>query len=95
MPLIRLVADVVRSHQTTSHTVQDGVSLHRLPTAIRVEIEQEGDGFFLFRYDSNGQFAGDTWHQSVDEAKSQAKFEYVLADSGWRRLADDEACDQD
>lgn len=38
---------------------------------------------FLFRYDAQGDFAGDTWHLSIDEAKEEAESEYGDAVSAW------------
>jgi hypothetical protein len=47
-----------------------------MPIAEALLIEVEADGVFLFRLSADGQFAGDTWHESVEEAKEQAKFEF-------------------
>jgi hypothetical protein len=41
-----------------------------------LSIEVEGDGVFLCRFAADGAFAGDTWHQTVEEAQEQAKFEF-------------------
>jgi len=38
---------------------------------------------FLFRYDAQGDLAGDTWHLSIDEAKEEAESEYGDAVSAW------------
>lgn len=34
------------------------------------------DGFYLFGCDSEWQVISDTWHQSIEDAISQAEFEY-------------------
>jgi hypothetical protein len=39
-------------------------------------VEHRPDGIFLFRYTAEGEYAGDTWHQSHEEAIGQARFEY-------------------
>jgi hypothetical protein len=51
--------------------------------AAYVEIEADEGSFLLLRYDANGEFAGDTWHQSIEEAKDQACFEFEIIDSDW------------
>lgn len=39
---------------------------------------ERDEGHFLYRYARDGEFAGDTWHQSLEEAKGQANWEYGL-----------------
>ena len=36
-------------------------------------IEETPEGFFLYRFDKNGQCVGDTWHANQEEAKEQAE----------------------
>ena len=48
-----------------------------------VEIQAEKSGFLLLRFDSSGQFSGDTWHQTLEEAKEQARVEFNISDSDW------------
>jgi hypothetical protein len=47
-----------------------------LPSARVLIIEERPDGVFLLRYSSQAEFAGDTWHQTVADAKDQAAFEF-------------------
>src|SRR5260370_9465827 len=44
------------------------------------------DGPMLYRYTASKDFAGDTWHQSLDEAKRSAEFEYGEALGAWEEL---------
>jgi hypothetical protein len=47
----------------------------------RVEIEldaSEDEPCMMYRYTADGQFCGDTWHQSFEEAIAQEKYEYGL-----------------
>ena len=39
-------------------------------------LESRPDGIFLDRFSGAGEEAGDTWHQSIDDAKAQALSEY-------------------
>jgi len=47
-------------------------------------IEKKKDGVFLFRFTAEGRCVGDTWHQTVDEAQQQAKFEFENLLSDWK-----------
>ena len=44
------------------------------------------DGVFLERFTEAGHEAGDTWHLSIDDAKSQAEFEYGAGLGPWTVL---------
>jgi hypothetical protein len=52
-----------------------------LPAPQRIEIELDGaedEPCMMYRYTADGQFCGDTWHQSFEQAIAQAKYEYAL-----------------
>ena len=53
-----------------------------------VVIEASEDGVYLYRYSANGDFGGDTWHESVEDAKHQAAFEYADLLSEWHEVPD-------
>jgi hypothetical protein len=55
---------------------------------VHVRIEADDLGFYLFRFDESGQMVADTWHQSLEEAKDQARFEYMIADDDWTVATD-------
>jgi hypothetical protein len=44
------------------------------------------DGIFLERYTAEGAFAGDTWHKTLSEARSQADSEYGADVTPWRTV---------
>lgn len=44
-----------------------------------------GGSFFLIRFSSDGQEVGDTWHQSVEDAKHQAAFEFGDSLGDWNQ----------
>lgn len=56
---------------------------HDLPNAALLVIEEAPDGVFLFRFSRNGADAGDTWHQSADDAKRQGLLEYGPLNWQW------------
>lgn len=47
-----------------------------LPIAGVVIIEKRQGTIYLERYSSDGQWGGNTWHKTVEDAKYQAEFEY-------------------
>jgi hypothetical protein len=61
-----------------------------LPHPDVLVIEAEPEGVFLFRYTAAGEFGGDTWHESIADAKAQAEFEYGDAVGGWFEIPTDE-----
>jgi hypothetical protein len=61
-----------------------------LPDARFLAISQAPGGVFLYRYDSDGAYAGDTWHESLERAKGQAEYEFELV-SPWIEVPPDVA----
>lgn len=64
-----------------------GLNIHSegaMPPADRVELVEEDGHYFLCRLTQDGCSAGDTWHETLAGAKSQAKAEYGIQDSGWK-----------
>lgn len=59
--------------------LEEGVS----EPAARAEIFQDESGFFLFRYTAKEKFAGDTWHETVKDAKAQALAELSILAEDW------------
>jgi hypothetical protein len=53
-------------------------------------IERRPDGIFLDRFDESGGGAGDTWHESIDDAEAQALAEYGENLSSWMAVPSDE-----
>lgn len=49
-----------------------------------VVLAATSDGPMLFRYTARGEFAGDTWHESLEDAKAQAEAEYGSALGDWQ-----------
>ena len=44
----------------------------------------------LYRYTLSGEFAGDTWHESVERAKNAARWEYGGALGEWTAVPEEE-----
>jgi len=54
-----------------------------LPTYLEIEIDESGHAM-LYRYRDDGAFCGDTWHESLQDAKEQAAYEYGISELAWR-----------
>jgi hypothetical protein len=55
-----------------------------LPRARVVVLEEsDQDGAYLHRYDEFGKYITDTWHETIDDAKDHASFEYGSALGVW------------
>jgi hypothetical protein len=57
-----------------------------MPAARVLLIKEDHGQLFLFRYDEQGTFAGDTWHRNLEDAKHQVEFEYGPLAGEWVEL---------
>ena len=48
-------------------------------------IEEKDDGFYLYEFREDG-FVGDTWHQTVEDAKAQATYRFGTGISAWKEV---------
>jgi hypothetical protein len=85
---MRLRAKVKGSTGNTRHsigTLIEGVPtpVEELPTPEWVEISEEDGAFYMFYLDAGGVCFADTWHQTLDEAKQQATFEFEIEPEDW------------
>ena len=47
----------------------------------------DGDGEFILEWESrNGDSANDSWHRTIEEAKSEAKERFGIEASEWREI---------
>ena len=61
-----------------------------LPVAdVVLLVADEEAGAMLFRYTAHGDFGGDTWHATVEEAREQAAYEYGEALLPWIEVPSD------
>jgi hypothetical protein len=64
------------------HTlVKDGVR-SEFPPFVALEICLEGSGYYLMYCTETG-LGTDGWHQSLEDAKRQAEFEFGVTDDAW------------
>jgi hypothetical protein len=93
--MTRLIADVKTVTGKTEHLLgaahEDGrlVGVERIPAPAYVVISEDKDGsFYLFHYNSQNDCIADSWFQSLEQAKRQAKFEFDLDDGDWAQYDD-------
>jgi len=58
-----------------------------IPPPAFVEIEPEDDAFYLLYYGETGEALADTWHETLEKAKSQAKHEFEIEDADWEDVS--------
>lgn len=82
LPVIAYAITDARSRPTgnTRHVVQGGVAG---PAAALAVCRNGDDGFYLFSCDEHWQTVSDTWHETVQDAKAQAEFEYEGVSVTW------------
>jgi hypothetical protein len=61
----------------------------RLPIPLIIVVSTRPDGIFLERFDETGADVGDSWHQSIEEAKEQAREEYGESIGVWTPVPED------
>ncbi len=58
----------------------------RSPDIAFVQIDGADDEFYLQYFDRDGTYITDTFHLSLEGAKSQATFEFGTLDADWQEL---------
>jgi hypothetical protein len=89
-PVMRLRAKVSGSTGKTRHSIGDLVDGTPMPvenvqTPEWVEISEEDGAYYLFHLDAEGVCFADTWHQTLEEAKQQAAFEFGIEAKEWSK----------
>lgn len=87
MRLRALVREVTGNARHYYGTILDDrvVPASPVPIPHYVEIADDGGGSFLLLYfDEEGNELTDTWHETVDDAKRQAEFEFCIGDNDWQ-----------
>lgn len=54
-----------------------------VPPPAFVKIDVKPDGIFPLYFDAAGRGITDTWHQTLEEAKAQAKWEFEIDEADW------------
>lgn len=58
------------------------------PAALRIVQYASDPGFYLLYLDSGGHELTDTYHDTLDDAMSQAEWEFAVTPGQWRTVTD-------
>lgn len=86
--IIGMIAD---REQTIHSWVRAGTAKQFMAFPHVVLAEGDGASVMLYRYRCDGEFCGDTWHTSLEEAHEQAEYEYGTALGPWLPVPKDVA----
>jgi basic membrane lipoprotein Med (substrate-binding protein (PBP1-ABC) superfamily) len=87
LALVGVISGDRRAAQTAGYPL-DPSKMLPLPDVVLLVADNE-PGAMLFRYTAHGEFGGDTWHPSADDAREQAADEYGDALSEWIEVPSD------
>lgn len=81
----------LEGHRRVTQTAGFPIDPSKIPPAPDVILLiADGDASaMLFRYTAHGEFAGDTWHPSVDDAREHAIYDYSDALGEWVDVPDE------
>jgi hypothetical protein len=71
------------------YAVTGGVKRQYFPVADVLVLEVgtiDEQGVFLYGYSATGEFCGDTWHQSIEDAQNQAVYEFGDGVGEWEEV---------
>ena len=77
--LLALVGPMVGKQQAIHKVGTPNGPQTPMPYPEVLYLETDQSSCMLYRYTLGGQFCGDTWHATLEDAKSQAEFEYEQA----------------
>jgi len=91
MPIIREIRGLKRSFggpDQVQWLPPEATAPRAAETTIDLYIRETHEGFFLVSESSHPHFpGGDTWHQTLDDAMSQAEFSFGVEPSEWQSPA--------
>lgn len=73
-------------HQVTGHTRHfvGGEQVESTIKSLKIIQIPPGTAFYLIYFNKNGKELTDTWHQSLEDAMNQAKFEFNVRPEEWK-----------
>jgi hypothetical protein len=87
---MRLRATVRSVTRETKHLravpTSGGTEVRNMADPKAVEVVEQDGAFYLLRLDCHDQCIADTWHETVEGAKAQAKFEFGIEDGDWKKI---------
>jgi len=57
-----------------------------MPVPALLVITEESNGFLLTGYSVDGEYCGDTWHQTLEDAQDQAQYDHAGFVGPWNEI---------
>jgi len=73
-------------HYSVSIDPSNGKGLENISAPKWIEISEESDGFHLYHFGDDGICIADTWHETLEDAKEQATFEFDIKGDDWKSI---------
>lgn len=86
---MKLRASVRRATGKTRHLIPGAESIDLASQIAWLELETADGGSYLYYFDANGECLADTWHESPERAKAQARFELEIEEHDWYSVRSD------
>jgi len=83
---MRLRASVRRATGFTRHIIHGRESEDLASNIAWVEAEPANGAVYLFYFSVHGECLTDTWHESLDGAKHQARLEFAIEEADWEEV---------
>lgn len=89
---VLLYATLQKEHKPTANTKHYlGGDLMQPSSGLAICRYGNDEGFYLFYCDSDWNVVTDTYHESIEDAKNQAEFEYKDVSNAWQQNSSDGA----
>lgn len=79
-------AKIQRATEKVRHATHGADSIDIASQVAWVELEPADAAFYLLYFNANGDRLADTWHESAEQAKAQAQFEFEIEESDWEAV---------
>lgn len=83
---VKLIGEPRVRHYLGMPPMSDDEPDNRVPLPVAsmiLLVEDDGDGTYLYRLNEDKEAITDTWHMTVEDAESQAEFEYGVTHQQW------------
>lgn len=85
--IIEKFAVLTAMHKPTGRTRHFDGGLLGPAFSLAIVCYTDAHGFYLLYFDAEGREMTDTFHATIEEAMTQAKWEYEVAPSDWSQLS--------
>ena len=81
--MTQLKALVMKSTEKSKHSIVAETGAVQVGRPAWLEISSTENGVYLTHFNDDGQSLADTWHATIDEAKSQVEVEFGIHATQW------------